>query len=203
MVTEVRRKIALIHADESCLGNGRDGRNPGGAASLVETRYKKGVARRDLYISSPDTTNNKMALYGAIATLSELAKKGNNLKVVYVSDSQYLVKGMSEWVAGWRARGWRRKGGEIENLALWQELVEGASSFEIEWKWVRGHAGHPKNEYVDNLAVRAASEQLNSRGFVESGLDTWLANRQARGQFTNYDADRSLLDPTGGFETET
>ena len=170
---------------------------------MVETRYKKGVARRDLYISSPDTTNNQMALRGAIVTLSELAKKGSNLKVVYVSDSQYLVKGMSEWVAGWRARGWRRKGGEIENLALWQELVEDASKFEIVWRWVRGHAGHAKNEYVDNLAVRAASEQLNSGGFVESGLDTWLANKQAKGQFTSYDANRSLLESDGGFESET
>jgi len=197
-----RKKVALIHADESCLGNGRDGKNPGGAASLVETRYKKGVARRDLYISSPDTTNNQMALRGAIATLSELAKKGNNLEIVYVSDSQYLVKGMNEWVAGWRARGWRRKGGAIENLALWQELVEEASKFEIVWRWVRGHAGHAKNEYVDNLAVRAANEQLNSGGFVESGLDTWLANKQARGQFSSYDANRSLLESNGGFESE-
>lgn len=190
-------RVVLVHADESCLGNGREGENPGGAASLVELVSEKGIARRDLLISSPDTTNNRMALLGAIATFKELSKEDLNRRLIYVSDSQYLVKGMSEWVAGWRARGWRRKGGEIENLALWKELVTVSAEFMIDWKWVRGHSGHPKNEYVDDLAVRAATEQLNSDGFVESGLASWLAHKQSSGQFINYDADRSLLESNG------
>ena len=192
----------LIHADESCLGNGREGRNPGGAGALIETLADGEIGRRDLFFSSPDTTNNRMALSGAIKTLEELAKEDRDRRVLYVSDSQYLVKGMSEWVAGWRARGWRRKGGEIENLALWKELVAIAAEFSITWKWVRGHSGHPKNEYVDDLAVRAANDQLNSGGFVESGLEAWLAYKQSRGQFTSYDADRSLLDPNGKLTSE-
>ena len=186
-------RFILIHADESCLGNGRDGRNPGGAAALVETRQKRGIARRDLYFSSPDTTNNRMALEGATRTLATLKPKGAASRIVFVSDSQYLVKGMSEWVDGWRARGWRRKGGKIENLELWQELVETAAAFSMDWKWVRGHAGHPKNEYVDELAVRAATEQLDSGGLTESGLLAWLARKQESGQFINYDVDSDLV----------
>ncbi len=186
-------RIVLIHADESCLGNGRDGRSPGGAASLVETPHGKGVARRDLYLCSPDTTNNQMALRGAIETLSELSEKGGRLRIFYVSDSQYLVKGMNEWVAAWRRRGWRRKGGVIENLQLWRELVTLDDRLAVKWEWVRGHSGHPKNEYVDELAVRAASEQLNSDGFIESGWGTWLAHKQASGEFINYDPDERLM----------
>ena len=195
-------RVVLVHADESCLGNGREGENPGGAGSLVETLSEDVITRRDLLISSPDTTNNRMALGGAITTLKELSKDVGDRQVIYVSDSQYLVKGMSEWVAGWRARGWRRKGGEIENLALWKELVAIAAEFSITWKWVRGHSGHPKNEYVDDLAVRAATDQLNTGGFVESGLDAWLAHKQSRGQFTSYDADRSLLESNGKLASE-
>ena len=118
-------EVAVVHADESCLGNGREGKNPGGAAALIEVLAGGGgrVARRDLYISAPDTTNNRMALAGAIATFALLSRKGRRLTVVYVSDSEYLVKGMSEWVPGWERRGWRRKGGAIENLELWQTLV--------------------------------------------------------------------------------
>lgn len=187
-------RMVLIHADESCLGNGLDGKNPGGAGSLLETRQRKGIARRDLYISSPDTTNNRMALQGAIKTLRALTKRDNRLRVVYVSDSQYLVKGMTEWLPNWRSRGWRRKGGQIENLEMWRELDSVSSVFSIDWRWVRGHSGHPKNEYVDALAVRAASEQLDSGGLVESGLLTWLANKQANGQFINYDPDGDLME---------
>jgi ribonuclease HI len=190
-------RVTLIHADESCLGNGMAGENPGGAGVLVETVTESGIARRDLYISSPDTTNNRMALHGAIVTLATLGKDQSGQQYLYVSDSQYLVKGMNEWIAGWRARGWRRKGGAIENLAMWQELDAITAQLRVEWKWVRGHSGHPKNEYVDELAVRAATNQVDSSGFVESELAGWLANRQARGQFHNYDADKDVLELNG------
>src|SRR5210317_2094500 len=103
-------RVVLVHADESCLGNGREGENPGGAGSLVETLSDGVIVRRDFLLSSPDTTNNRMALSGAIATLKELADEHVDSPIMYVSDSQYLVKGMNEWVAGWQARGWRRKG---------------------------------------------------------------------------------------------
>jgi ribonuclease HI len=187
-------RVTLVHADESCLGNGMDGKNPGGAGALVETLIDEGIVRRDLYISSPDTTNNRMALQGAITTLAALEAEQSGQRISYVSDSQYLVKGMNEWIAGWRARGWRRKGGAIENLAMWQELDAITAQLSVEWKWVRGHAGHPKNEYVDELAVRAATKQIDSGGFVDSELMGWLARKQARGQFTEYDPDRDVLE---------
>lgn len=184
-----RGPLALVHADESCLGNGRDGNTPGGAGALIEVRTPKGIARRDVYISAPDTTNNRMALAGAIATLALLAGKEQRPHVVFVSDSEYLVKGMNEWVAAWRARGWTRKGGPIENLALWKQLDRVRQDHDVEWRWVRGHTGHVKNEYANDLAMRAAREQIHSAGAVDSGLRGWLERKQEHDRYTDYDPD--------------
>ncbi len=182
--------VAVLHLDESCLGNGREGENPGGGGGLVEARSRSGrIQRRDFYISAPATTNNRMALAGATEALRLLAGKGARLRVLIVSDSQYLVKGMREWVSGWAARGWRRKDGPIENVELWQELVASARLHDVQWSWVRGHRGHPKNEYANDLAVLAAREQRASAGLVESGFDEWLAGKMARGLFVDYDRD--------------
>ena len=160
----------LVWADESCLGNGREGENPGGAGGLIEYRHPKTgqVTRFDYWISEPATTNNHMALRSAIEALKILSRKGKRLDVVFTSDSQYLVKGMNEWVRGWQARGWKRKEGEIANLSLWKELTEAAKAHRVEWQWVRGHNKHPQNEYADHLATRAAREQSNSGGPVPS-----------------------------------
>ncbi|HEX9580178.1 MAG TPA: ribonuclease H [Gemmatimonadales bacterium] len=182
----------VVHADESCLGNGRDGDTPGGAASLIEAQAGGRVARRDLYISAPDTTNNRMALAGAIATFALLSQKDRRLRVAFVSDSEYLIKGMREWVPAWRARGWRRKAGAIENLELWQALARVAAAHDVIWRWVRGHAGHPKNEYANDLAVHAAERQVTSPGAVESGFAAWLKERRRRGKFTDYDPDAAF-----------
>lgn len=159
-----------VWADESCLGNGRDGENPGGAGGLIEYRNPKTgqVTRFDYWISEPATTNNHMALRSAIEALKILSRKGKRLNVVFTSDSQYLVKGMNEWVRGWQARGWKRKEGEIANLSLWKELTEAAKAHRVEWQWVRGHNKHPQNEYADHLATRAARDQSNSGGPVPS-----------------------------------
>jgi ribonuclease HI len=181
--------IAVVHLDESCLGNGREGERPGGTGGLIEARSGKRIQRRDFYIHSPNTTNNRMALTGATTALRLLAGKGNRLRVLIVSDSEYLVKGMREWVPGWAVRRWTRKAGPIENLALWQELAAAARMHEVQWTWVRGHAKHPKNEYADALAVAAAREQKSSDGAIESGFLEWLAARQARGLYPNYDPD--------------
>lgn len=133
-----------------------------------------------------------MALAGAIASLQLLAGKGRRLRVLIVSDSEYLVKGMREWVPGWIARGWRRKGGEIENLELWRVLVDSARRHEVQWAWVRGHQGHPKNEYANDLAMKAASDQITSAGAVESGFPAWLAAKRAKGRFGDYDPDAAF-----------
>jgi ribonuclease HI len=175
-----------VWADESCLGNGRDGSNPGGAGGLVEYRSPKSdsVTLVDYWISEPATTNNRMALRSAIEALRILSRKGKRLKVRFTSDSQYLVKGMREWVPSWKARGWRRREGEIENLALWKELDAAASAHVIDWQWVRGHNKHPQNEYADFLATRAAREQTSSNGHVPSLYVEWVAAQRAKGRLS-------------------
>jgi len=182
----------LVHADESCLGNGTEPPNPGGNGALIEAPAGDSVARWDFYECSPDTTNNRMALAGAIATLEWLHRQWRNARVTYVSDSEYLIKGMKEWVSGWITRGWRRKGGAVENLALWQKLVQAAAGHTIEWCWVRGHSDHPKNEYANHLAIRAAERQERSNGLVPSGFDAWLEQQRVRGHYADYDPDREL-----------
>jgi ribonuclease HI len=187
-------RIAVLHLDESCLGNGREGDNPGGTAAIIECRTSEGVQRRDFYLASPATTNNRMALVGAAESLRLLAARGARLSVLMVSDSQYLVKGMREWVPGWVARDWRRRTGAIENLELWRELVQAAALHEVQWTWVRGHRGHPKNEYANDLAVLAAREQRSSGGIVASEFPQWLAARTAKGQFPGYDPDADFAE---------
>jgi ribonuclease HI len=183
----------VLHLDESCLGNGAEGPTPGGAGGLIEVRLPSGVQRRDFYIHNADTTNNRMALSGAIAALNLMAGKGRRLRALIVSDSEYLVRGMREWVPGWIGRGWTRKGGAIENLNLWQALVHSARLHQVQWAWVRGHRGHVKNEYADDLAVRAATDRVTSLGAVESGFPAWLAQKQGRGLYGGYDADATFL----------
>jgi ribonuclease HI len=185
-------RVAVVHLDESCLGNGREGERPGGAGSLIEARSGRGIERRDVYLSDPNTTNNRMALQGAITTLNVLAGKGKRLQVLMVSDSEYLVKGMREWAPGWAARGWARKAGPIENLTLWQELTAAARLHHVQWTWVRGHYGHPKNEYANDLAMSAARERRTSSGAVESGFPEWLTGKRARGKFQDYDPDAAF-----------
>jgi ribonuclease HI len=186
--------LVHIHADESCLGNQFKSRaNPGGAAGLVEVWKSEAWVRRDYWVSEPDTTNNRMALQSAIVALDLLQRP---CRVRFVSDSQYLVKGISEWVHGWKRRGWRRKGGPIENLELWQDLDASADRHSIEWEWVRGHAGHPKNEYVNDLAVRAATDLTDSGGLIASGFEEWLqVERDEHHRYTDYVAS---LPPGSG-----
>jgi ribonuclease HI len=176
--------FVAVFADESCLGNGREGENPGGAGGLIEHPSPRSakVTLLDYWISEPATTNNRMALRSASEALRILSRKGKRLHVQFTSDSQYLVKGMRDWVPGWKARGWRRKDGPIENLLLWQELDELARAHQIEWKWVRGHNKHPQNEYADYLATRAARDQTKSDGPVPSLYEEWLAAQQAKGR---------------------
>ena len=104
--------MLAIFADESCLGNGREGSNPGGAAGVVEywNAATERLTRFDYWVSEPATTNNRMALRSVIEAFRAISRKGTRFRVVFTTDSQYLVKGMTEWVHGWNARGWKRKG---------------------------------------------------------------------------------------------
>lgn len=182
-----------IHADESCLGNQFENRaNPGGAAGLVEFWKGNRWERRDFWHSEPDTTNNRMAIRSGIEGLTLLKRP---CVVRFVSDSQYLVKGMNEWVRGWKSRGWKRKGGPPENVELWKELDRVAAEHRVEWVWVRGHDGHPRNEYVNYLATRAAKDQRSSSGLVDSGFVAWLEQqREDRENYLDFFED---LPPEG------
>lgn len=174
-----------IYADESCLGNQfMDRANPGGAAGLVEYWRGDHWVRRDYWLSEPATTNNRMALRSASHGLGVLTRP---CAVLFTSDSQYLVRGLNEWVKAWRARGWTRKGGAIENLELWQELVRATERHQVTWHWVRGHSGHPQNEYANHLATTAARDQSSSGGLVESSFEQWLQQqREERDRYLDF-----------------
>ena len=181
--TGARYPLVAVYADESCLGNGREGSNPGGAGALIEYMRPNGgeIVRRDLWVSEPATTNNRMALRSVIESFRSLSRKGKQFSVVFTSDSRYLIDGLESWVHGWAKLGWKRKTGAIENLELWQAALDAANGHEYQWKWVRGHRGHPQNEYANHLATFAAAKQTVSDGLVESGFDTWLASQRERG----------------------
>jgi len=168
--------LVAVYADESCLGNGKSGATPGGAGALVEYAARDGSVRRfDLWLSEPDTTNNRMALRSVSDTLDAISRKGNTLSIRFTTDSRYIVDGMTQWVHNWIKRGWRRKEGAVENVELWQDAVTSLRGHEIEWRWVRGHAGHAQNEYANHLATRAAAAQDGSNGLVPSAFDAWIA----------------------------
>lgn len=169
--------LIYIYADESCLGNQfRDRARPGGAGGVVETlRDDRGWVRRDFFVHEPDTTNNRMAITSARVSLAALRPES---RVIFTSDSRYLVDGITKWVHGWVRRGWRRKGGAVENVELWKELLRVTRCHQVDWRWVRGHALHPQNEYAHHLANRAAGEQRSSKGLVPSGFDAWIGREQ-------------------------
>jgi ribonuclease HI len=170
--------LVYIYADESCLGvQFTDRDSPGGAAGLIEHWTGQAWARRDYWVSEPATTNNRMAIRSAIEGLTVMRRP---CRVVFTSDSQYLVRGMREWMAGWVRRGWQRKTGPVENTDLWKALLPVARGHRIDWRWVRGHAGHPQNEYANALATRAAREQNHSGGTVESGFVAWLEEQREK-----------------------
>lgn len=177
------RELVAVYADESCLGNGRKGENPGGAGVLIEYQRAPDVprVRRDLWLSERATTNNRMALQSVISVFRELGGKGGTFDVVFTTDSRYIVDGMTQWVHGWARRGWTRKGGAIENLELWFDAIEAAAPHAVRWDWVRGHAGHAQNEYANHLATKAAADQTSSAGLIVSAFDAWFAAARAKG----------------------
>jgi ribonuclease HI len=183
---QMNKPLVHIHADESCLGNqNTDADRPGGAGGVVEFWRGRKWERRDYWLSAPATTNNKMAIQSAITGLGLLKK---SCHVIFVSDSQYLVRGANEWLHGWARAGWKRKTGALENVELWQQLYNGVQQHDVEWKWIKGHAGHPQNEYANHLATRAAKEQTSSDGLVASSFVAWLdQQREKYDRYLQYD----------------
>lgn len=175
--------LVAVFADESCIGNGREGDNPGGAGALIELRHPSSgtLVRRDLWISEPATTNNRMALRSVIESMRALSGKGTRCRVTFTTDSRYIVDGMTQWVHSWARNGWKRKSGAIENLSLWREAIRAAAAHAVAWRWVRGHDGHAQNEYANHLATRAAAAQSHSAGLEPSGFEGWLSSARAKG----------------------
>ena len=134
----------VIYTDGACDPNP----GPGGWAALL--RY--GALSKELTGSALETTNNRMELTAAIEALRSLNQP---CRVELFTDSEYLKRGITEWLPGWRARGWRRKEGALANADLWQALDEAMRLHDIEWHWVRSHAGDRYNQRVDRLASQA------------------------------------------------
>lgn len=142
----------LLFTDGACSGNP----GPGGWAALLRYRTQE----RELSGGEPATTNNRMEMLAVICGLEALKRP---MPVRIYTDSQYVMKGVTEWLAGWKRRGWKTADRQpVKNVDLWQRLETALSRHQVEWQWVRGHDGHPENERVDALA-RAAIGQ-NRRG---------------------------------------
>jgi ribonuclease HI len=131
-----------VYADGACRGNP----GPGGWGVLL----RAGGRERELHGGEPATTNNRMELTAVIRALESLAP---GARVRVYTDSQYVQKGISEWIHDWKRRGWRTADKKpVKNVDLWMRLDELARGHEVEWHWVRGHAGHAENERADALA---------------------------------------------------
>ena len=111
---------------------------------------------KELYGAEPETTNNRMELTAAIEALNALTR---DCKVVLTTDSEYLRKGITEWLQQWKSRGWKTAAKKpVKNIDLWQRLEQAIAGHQVEWHWVRGHSGHAENERADQLANRGIDE---------------------------------------------
>ena len=137
-----------IYTDGACSGNP----GPGGWGALLQF----GKAEKELSGSERSTTNNRMELTAAVQAIKALKEP---CQVKIYTDSEYLKKGITEWIENWKRLGWRRgspgKTRPLANADLWQELDQVVEGHEIQWLWIRGHTGHPGNERADRLAVAA------------------------------------------------
>ncbi len=136
-----------IYTDGACKGNP----GPGGWGALL----RFGGQEKELFGGEPLTTNNRMELLAVIRALQALRRPS---RVQVHTDSQYVQKGISEWIKGWKARGWKTADRKpVKNEDLWRELDALVAGHEVRWQWVRGHAGHPENERADALANRGVA----------------------------------------------
>jgi len=144
-----------IYTDGACKGNP----GPGGWGALL----KSGHTEKTLFGGELETTNNRMEMTAVIEALSALKRP---CKVTLHVDSQYVLKGTTEWLAGWKAKGWKTAAKQpVKNVDLWQRLdaLVGAGGHHIEWRWVKGHAGDPGNERADALANLGVEQGLGRR----------------------------------------
>ena len=143
-------KVVEIFTDGACRGNP----GPGGWGAVL--RYDG--HEKELFGGEPQTTNNRMELMAAIRALETLKRP---VDVVLTTDSEYVKKGITEWLPRWMARGWQTAGKTpVKNADLWRRLVAATEPHRVEWRWTRGHAGHPENERADALARKGIKATL-------------------------------------------
>ncbi|WP_397420751.1 ribonuclease HI [Phenylobacterium sp.] len=140
----------VIYTDGACSGNP----GPGGWGAILMFGEKS----REICGGEPDTTNNRMELMAAIQALETLTRP---CQVELHTDSQYVMKGISEWIHNWKRRGWRTADNKpVKNDDLWRRLDEARSRHNVQWRWVKGHAGHEHNERADALAGQGLKDAL-------------------------------------------
>ncbi len=139
-----------IFTDGACRGNP----GPGGWGVLL----RAGKHEKELWGGEAHTTNNRMEMTAVIEALKALKKPSD---VVLTTDSQYVRKGITEWIEGWKRKNWKTAAKKpVKNVELWQEIDALAANHQIDWRWVKGHSGHSENERVDDLANRGIDELL-------------------------------------------
>ena len=137
-----------IYTDGACRGNP----GPGGWGALM----RSGKHEKELWGGEAHTTNNRMEMTAVIESLKALKQPS---EVVLTTDSQYVRKGITEWIAGWKRKNWQTAARKpVKNVDLWQQIDALASQHTVEWRWVKGHSGHAENERVDDLANRGIDE---------------------------------------------
>lgn len=142
----------VIYTDGACSGNP----GPGGWGAILMF----GDKTREICGGEPATTNNRMELMAAIQALETLTR---SCKVELHTDSQYVMKGISEWIHAWKRRGWRTADNKpVKNDDLWRRLDEARQRHDVQWRWVKGHAGHEHNERADVLAGQGLAEALKA-----------------------------------------
>lgn len=142
------KKQVEVYTDGACRGNP----GPGGWGAML----RFGEHEKHLYGGELETTNNRMELMAAIQALESLTEP---CKVQLTTDSVYVQKGISEWLANWKRRGWKTANKKpVKNVDLWQRLDLAVGQHEVEWLWVKGHSGHPENELADRLANQGIDE---------------------------------------------
>ncbi len=143
-----------IFTDGACSGNP----GPGGWGAIL----RFGGHEKELHGGERQTTNNRMEMTAAIAALEALRRP---VRAVIATDSQYLMQGITQWLRGWKARGWLTADRKpVKNVDLWQRLEAAMAPHRVEWRWVRGHAGHAENERADELARQGIAEVRDRRG---------------------------------------
>ncbi len=180
-MTTTAPPTVLIYTDGACHGNP----GPGGWGAVVRV----GEHERQMHGGEKSSTNNRMELMAAIAALESITTTTVEPHAVQLwTDSQYVRNGITTWIAGWKRKGWKTAAGQpVKNVDLWQRLDAAAARHVVDWRWVKGHAGHEGNELADRLATRGAIEFGGSTGAAgppKTGSGSTGGRRPRRGSRT-------------------